>query len=227
MKLSSKLHLNKGLFKKMNYEFPNIYNINDVLWAIEGRDEFVVAKKEGYTVINYNVMMSDTFPPVVRPLPVTSVIDLDHYECQLSAIRRECRGIIFDSVTGNIIRRPFHKFFNVNEREETQDHVVDMSRPHVILEKLDGSMIAVFAHEGKLIWGTKMVAQDFHELVEQFVKESDIDYEGFCWDLINSGHTPIFEWMHPQKRIVIDYGKEPTLSLTAIRNIVTGAYVPL
>lgn len=208
----------------MNYEFPLIRNISDVLPAIEGRDEFVVAEKEGYTVINYNVMMADTFPDVVSDRETISGAKIQNFD---AAIRRECRGIIFDSETGDIVRRPFHKFFNVNEREETQDHVVDLSRPHAILEKLDGSMIAVFAHEGKLIWGTKMVAQDFHEQVEQFAKESNIDYEGFCWELINSGHTPIFEWMHPQKRIVIDYGKEPTLTLTAIRNIVTGAYVPL
>jgi hypothetical protein len=66
-----------------------------------------------------------------------------------------------------------------------------------------------------------------HELVEQFIKSSNIDYEGFCWETINSGYTPIFEWMHPQKRIVIDYGKEPNLILTAIRHIVTGQYVSL
>ena len=42
----------------MNYEFPTIRNISDVLPAIMGRDEFVVAEKEGYTVINYNVMMA-------------------------------------------------------------------------------------------------------------------------------------------------------------------------
>lgn len=48
----------------MNYEFPLIRNISDVLPAIAGRDEFVVAEKEGYTVINYNVMMGDTFPDV-------------------------------------------------------------------------------------------------------------------------------------------------------------------
>ena len=48
----------------MNYEFPIINKISDVLPAIEGRDEFVVAEKEGYTVINYNVMMADTFPDV-------------------------------------------------------------------------------------------------------------------------------------------------------------------
>jgi hypothetical protein len=39
----------------MNYKFPLINNISDVLPAIAGRDEFVVTEKEGYTVINYNV----------------------------------------------------------------------------------------------------------------------------------------------------------------------------
>jgi len=97
----------------VNYDFPIINNISDVLPAIEGRDEFTVAVKEGYTVINYNVMMSDTF------------------DCPN---RRECRGIIFDTASGDIIRRPFQKFFNVNEREETQDHVVDLSRPRAVLE---------------------------------------------------------------------------------------------
>jgi len=33
------------------YEFPEIYNIKDVLPAIKDRPEFVVAEKEGYTVV--------------------------------------------------------------------------------------------------------------------------------------------------------------------------------
>ena len=185
----------------MNYEFPIINNISDVLPAIEGRDEFVVAVKEGYTVINYNVMMADTF------------------DCN---IRRECRGIIFDT-TGEIIRRPFHKFFNVNEREETQDHVVDLSRPHAILEKLDGSMIAPFIVNGQMIWGTKMGATEVAEPVEEFVKNNP-QYDEFRY-LIGSGFTPIFEWCSRKQRIVLDY-REDQLVLTAIRDIKTGGYAP-
>lgn len=207
----------------MNYEFPHITNIADVLPAIEGRDEFVVAKKEGYTVINYNVMMADTFPDVET--------DYDEFSSSvdpnIAKIRRECRGITFDTETGDIIRRPFFKFFNINEREETQIHNLDFSKEHWVDTKLDGSMIAVFAHEGKLVWGTKMVAPDFHDMVEKFVESSDIDYAGFCWQLINDGYTPIFEWMHPQKRIVIDYGKEPALTLLAVRNMITGVFADI
>ena len=185
----------------MNYEFPTITNISDVLPAIEGRDEFVVAEKEGYTVINYNVMMADTF------------------DCP---IRRECRGIIFDSETGEILRRPFHKFFNVNEREETQDHVVDLSRPHVILEKLDGSMIAPFRVDRQTIWGTKMGATDVAKPVEEFVKNHPV-YADFALGLLTGECTPIFEWCSRKQRIVLDY-PEDRLILTGIRENVSGKY---
>jgi RNA ligase len=207
----------------MNYEFPIIRNISDVLPAIEGRDEFVVADKGSYTVINYNVMMADTFPDVSMmrsflPQP-DKILPYD------AAVRRECRGIIFDSETGDIIRRPFHKFFNVNEREETQDHVIDLLRPHAILEKLDGSMICPFIVNGELIWGTKMGATDVAKPVEEFVKNNP-DYIEFSQQWIDLGYTPIFEWCSRKQRIVLDY-KEDQLILTAMRNTVDGSYVQL
>ena len=186
----------------MNYEFPTIRNISDVLPAIEGRDEFVVAVKEGYTVINYNVMMADTF------------------DCN---IRRECRGIIFDTESGEIIRRPYHKFFNVNEREETQDNVVDLSQSHAILEKLDGSMIAPFVVNGEMIWGTKMGATEVAEPVEKFIEDHS-NYRQFAKFVISRGYTPIFEWCSRKQRIVLDY-KEDQLILTAIRDLTTGRYM--
>jgi RNA ligase len=208
----------------MNYQFPFISHISDVLPAIEGRNEFSVAVKEGYTVINYNVMMSDTFPDVLvdpswQDQDSGWTVDYDYK----AAIRRECRGIIFDSATGDIIRRPFHKFFNVNEREETQEYVVDLSRPHTILEKLDGSMISPFTVNGDMIWGTKMGATDVAKPVEEFVKNNP-QYDKFarvCME--DEVWVPIFEWCSRKQRIVLDY-KEDQLVLTAMRHLNTGAY---
>ena len=202
MKISAIIGSKRTVEVIMNYEFPTINNISDVLPAIQGRDEFVVAEKEGYTVINYNVMMADTF------------------DCN---IRRELRGIIFDTASGEIIRRPFHKFFNVNEREETQDHVVDLSQDHRILEKLDGSMIAPFVVDGEMIWGTKMGATDVAKPVEEFVAEH-LNYRQFAKFVISRGYTPIFEWCSRKQRIVLDY-KEDQLILTAMRDMTTGRYM--
>lgn len=198
----------------MNYKFPLILNISNVLPAIAGRDEFVVAERGPYTIINYNVMMADTFPPVVM-----------RHEYDYAAIRRECRGITFDSKTGDIIRRPLHKFFNVSEKDETQLRLLNFDQEHYADVKLDGSMCAVMRNPetGLLVWGTKMCSPDFHELIENFVSKSGIEYEPFCNTLINQGYTPIFEYMSRKKRIVIDY-PEDNLVLLAVRDIVTGGY---
>lgn len=118
--------------------FPVITNISDVLGVIEGHKEFYVSDKGDYKVINYQVAFADTFPAIV------SLGD---------AIRRECRGIIFDN-DGEIIRRPYHKFFNFREKEETS--TLELSRSHVVLEKLDGSMVAPFIVNGEIIFGSKM-----------------------------------------------------------------------
>lgn len=202
----------------MNYQFPVIRNISDVLPAIEGRSEFVVAVKDGYTVINYNVMFEDTFPPVNVMVPGPFLDTM--FQDGDAAIRRECRGIIFDNETGDILRRPYHKFFNVNERPETEN--IPLYDDHIILDKLDGSMIAPFFNRGVLVFGTKMGATDVAKPVEEFVNNNP-QYIDFSRDLIENGFTPIFEWCSRKQRIVLDY-PEDRLILTALRHIETGIY---
>lgn len=206
----------------MNYEFPIIRHIDDILPAIEGRPEFIVAEKDGYTVINYNVVAEDTFPPVNV---AGGSAKMRAERSLVNALRRECRGIIFDSETGRIIRRPYHKFFNVDEREETQAHRVNLGEKHVILEKLDGSMIVPFIARGELLWGTKMGETEVAKSVEEFVKNNP-QYIELASMFIHSGWSPIFEWCSRKQRIVLDY-KEDRLILTAVRNMLSGYYMSL
>ena len=192
----------------MNYIFPRIETIDDVLPAISGRDEFVVANKGPYTVINYNVAFNDTFPLV---------------EEINDAIRRECRGIIFGE-NGEIIARRLHKFFNLNERPETTHTAIDFDAPHIILDKLDGSMITPFkVSDGGIRWGTKMGETDISKPVQVFVGRNDA-YTKFAAHLINEGYTPIFEWCSRKQRIVIDHPVD-RLTCIAIRNMITGEYM--
>ena len=207
----------------MKFEFPIINHINDVLPAIEGRSEFIVAERDGYKVVNYVVSMTDTFPNIMLCENKHSgklgpaFYPEDHH----AIIRRECRGIIFDT-DGNILARRLHKFFNINEREETQIDNVDFSRPHVILEKLDGSMITPIKIGDNIRWGTKMGLTDVAKPVEEFVKKTP-KYEDFVRHIISLDKTAIFEWCSRSQRIVIDYPVD-RLVLTAIRNNVTGEY---
>lgn len=191
----------------MHYTFPEIRTIEDVLPHIEGRPEFIVAEREFGTVINYVVAMADTFD-------MTGPEDLG------GAIRRECRGIIFDT-EGRIMSRPFHKFFNVNEREETQTHLIDMSQPHVIMEKMDGSMIRPVRLNGMVRLATKMGITDI-----AIESEKLLTSEQYEWleDAMSDNLTPIFEYVAPTNKIVIEYS-EPKLVLLAIRGNFSGKYV--
>ena len=85
----------------LHYPFPTIMTIEDVLPHIDNYFR-VVKKNDGYTYINYSMMTPAVFPPV----------EGTDEERLKASIRRECRGITFDTKTGQIVSRPFHKFFN-------------------------------------------------------------------------------------------------------------------
>jgi RNA ligase len=194
----------------MHYQFPIIRHIDDVLPHIEGCNEFVVAEREGYTVINYVVAMPYTFDMV-------SSDDLT------GAIQRECRGLIFDR-DGNIMSRPFHKFFNINEREETQTHVVDMTQPHVIMEKMDGSMIRPILVDGYLRLATKMGVTNVAMDAEAWLAAQDPSLKEWLRRCVEDSVTPIFEWVSPFNQIVLAY-EEADLVYLGTRDNATGAYV--
>lgn len=198
----------------MNYKFPEIRTIDDVLPHVKDREEFIVAEREFGTVINYMVSMPDTFA-------MNGPDDLG------GAIRRECRGIIFGR-DGIIMSRPFHKFFNVGERDETQVSAIDITQPHVIMEKMDGSMIRPILLDGKLRLGTKMGITDV-----AFQAEEWINQEGNLFKLrrvyldfvVTIGKvTPLFEWVAPENRIILDYAEADLVYLGA-RDNVTGEYM--
>ena len=206
----------------MNYEFPVIRTIDDVLPHIAGRDEFIVAEREFGTVINYAVSMEDTFPPV----NVAGGSAKMRAERSLAyRMRRECRGLVFYP-DGRLMSRPFHKFFNVNERDETQANKIDLSKPHVIMEKMDGSMIRPLYVNGAIRLATKMGVTEVAEAAERYLNTREDRGEIWNWLLrcVKFGFTPIFEFVAPDNQIVISYD-EPDLVLLAIRDNETGRYL--
>lgn len=197
----------------LNYEFPVIKNISDVLWAID--ENFRVVEKDGLTFINYNMMGNDVFPDVIP-----SNNRLGERMALRAALRRECRGIVFDTATGALVSRPYHKFFNVGEREDMLN--IDISTPHVVLEKLDGSMIRPLPTIGGLRWGTKMGITDVALLAEEFCADKP-QYATFAAECVRQGFTPIFEFGSRRSRVVVDFPEE-VMVLLDIRNNETGLY---
>jgi len=208
----------------MKYQFPEINNIDEVLAAIEGRDEFrCYYKEDGSAVINYMVNYENTFPPIVDCDNSMSGSEWNacSHQQKIAKLLRECRGIAFD-IDGTVAARKMHKFFNVGEKEETRLENIYFSQPHVILEKLDGSMVVAQMIDGMLQWATKAGITDTSKQAEEYVKDHP-EYIRFAEFCIEAGQTPTFEWCSRQQRIVIDY-PEDQLVLLAVRLNRTGIY---
>lgn len=199
---------------KHRYNFPKIENITDVLPHID--ENFVVKEAdEGITYVNYVRMGPETFPEISHKAP-----DFMTYKAR---VRRELRGIAFDTETGQIVSRPFHKFFNVGEREGVTYEDFDLRFPHVIMEKLDGSMIRPIPTRDGIRWGTKMGITDVAMMAETFVADKP-HYLELARAAMGGMFTPIFEYCGRDNRIVIDH-PVARMPLLAIRHNTTGNYM--
>jgi hypothetical protein len=211
----------------MHYEFPHLTDIDEVRRAIANANArvqttcFVERDKsdEGYIVFDYVVSVQGLFPDLTGD----PVLDRE------LKIIRECRGLLFDAKTGQVVARGLHKFFNVNERPETMDYRLDLSKPYVIIDKLDGSMlrpVRPFDKRGPndpIHWGTMMGWTPIAALVDNFVNASELGYKALVYHCEALNMTPIFEWCSRKQPIVIDYPVDQ-LVLTAMRHNVTGEY---
>ena len=201
-------------------KFPQLTHVSKVREAIKDCKEFSETTRDGLVIFNYKFGKSDTFPD-----PADSSLDDEtrlHY-----LIRRECRGLIFDAETGQLLARPYHKFFNVNELDETSEENINLdSVGYVLLEKLDGFFVSAILVNDQLHFASKTGISNKHsKQVESFVeKESNGNYNAFCRSWISRGYTPIFEFCSSSKQIVIKY-KRTTLVLTGLRHRETGEYV--
>jgi RNA ligase len=187
----------------MKYVFPVIKNIKQAREAIKDRPEFIEANRDDYIVFNYILSHDDSFD---------------------DPMRRELRGLIFNR-SGDVLSRRFHKFFNMNEKDETQSNNIDWNQPHVVLEKLDGSMITPLVLNGDVRWATKMGITEVSLQCEEYIKDK-FNYYELARDAHKQRITPIFEFIAPDNRIVISY-EEPKLILLALRNNLSGMYYSL
>ncbi len=203
----------------MHYQFPHITRLEEVLEAIQGVEGFIVAQRPWGTVVNYIQMGAEMFPEVHTS---GGSARMREQQTRLKAIRRECRGLIFNP-DGLLVSRPFHKFFNAGERRETLLENIDLSRPHVILDKLDGSMIRAFPVGEGYRLGTKMGATGVSEQAEAFVATRP-NLDRFFRDTLAQNMTACFEWMSRQQAIVVDHPVD-RLVLIAVRHTHSGEYL--
>eukprot|EP01080_Neovahlkampfia_damariscottae_P007264 gene7264-11582_t len=201
--------------------FPHDITLDETMDAIKGSSDFrVFSYKEGFTFIKYQTSDNSTFPDISSAQ--------DEEEKRKFQIRRECRGIGFDNFTKKCVCRRFHKFFNINEKEETNLENIDFSKKFYAVEKIDGCLISPILMKNDEIRYTSM--SGFTELsykMEKFIdyskKKNKTQYNEFSEKCLKNGKTPLFEWTDPEEPIIIKHQK-PNLILLNIRDIKTGEY---
>lgn len=126
---------------------------------------------------------------------------------------RNSRGLILDAVTGAVVARPWNKFWTYGE---------DMPAPDATLvdatAKLDGSLAILFERDGDYFltgrqhflsphirWATPFFRQRVRRLPDEW-----------------RDYTLIFEAIHPDNRIVVNYHGMQDLVLLGARHKLTG-----
>ena len=137
---------------------------------------------------------------------------------------RVSRGLILNRHTGEVVARPFDKFWNWHETCPIPKPNRRKRNILNVYEKMDGSMGVLYRYNGEYGIATRgSLTSDQAFWATEFFREQ---YGKWVVEPIPDEYTLIFEIIYPENRIVVDYGEKKSLTLLAIRNRHTGAYLP-
>ena len=140
------------------------------------------------------------------------------YEQFWNETTKMCRGLILDT-KGNIIARPFSKFFNLEEHSSTTKLM--KKKIKAIYDKLDGSLgISYFDGNEVYIATRGSFASDQANMANAILEEKYIP-DGISYKL-NKNVTYLFEIIYPENQIVVNYDGMEDLVLIAMIDIETG-----
>jgi RNA ligase len=148
------------------------------------------------------------------PLTIWNYTEKVQYNGLWDEITLSCRGLVTDNI-GNIVARPFKKFFNLEEGKHTP------TQDFEVFEKMDGSMGIIFKYSGETIFATR---GSFISEQSKWMSEFATTYN--YQDIIVDGFTYLFEIIYENNRIVVDYGNQERLVLLGIINTETGEELP-
>lgn len=135
----------------------------------------------------------------------------------LDSIMEQCRGLVFVSTTGEIVGRPFNKFYNYGE---PQAPLFGMDDKVVVTDKNDGSMVVLSFYKGKPIASTRGSFTSEQAIAAQ-KRFDEMDLFAFKK---RPNLTFIFEWVGPSNRIVLTYPEDELVLIGAV-NKETGSVI--
>lgn len=136
----------------------------------------------------------------------------------------DARGLVLDTTTGQVVARPYPKFFNYGENEsavwpaDTTGMVVE--------EKLDGSLAIVSTYKDELIVSssgslTSAHADTFKHYLQTQLTDEQLGY----LKQLGETYTLLFEYVGPANKVVIQYDKENMILHGAIETSQTSSSI--
>lgn len=153
------------------------------------------------------------------PLSIYNYSKTAAYEKIWNEITLTCRGLILNNETGEIVARPFRKFFNLGELNTPLPN-----EPFDVLEKMDGSLGILYWYNDVAYISTR---GSFNS--EQAIVATDILNTKYKHVLseVNRDYTYLFEILYPENRIVVDYGGQRDIILIGVIDKKTGKDIPI
>lgn len=149
------------------------------------------------------------------PLRLYNYTEIAQYQKAWNDVTRVCRGLIVHRETGEVVARPFPKFFNHGEGDH---HPFNDDEPVTVTDKLDGSLGIIYpTGDGGLAVATRGSFTSEQAIHATHILQTK--YED--WHPAE-GSTVLVEIVYPQNRIVVDYGDIDDLLLLGAVHIETG-----
>ena len=161
---------------------------------------------------NDGLLYKQTHPTF--PLTIWNYTPDVQYGGKWDDITLQCRGLVTDN-EGNVVARPFKKFFNIEENKHTPTSEFE------VFDKMDGSLGIMFKYNGEMVCATR---GSFTSDQSKWMTEFALKYN--YQNIIVDGFTYLFEIIYPENRIVVNYENQERLVLLGIINTESGEELP-
>lgn len=153
-------------------------------------------------------------PHPFLPLDIYNYTEQAQFSKKWNKATTASRGLIVNRETGDIVARPFPKFFNYEERP----NAIGLDEPVKVTDKMDGSLGILYPlSDGG--WAVATRGSFISDQAKHATFILNTKYEDYKPP---EGFTLLVEIIYPENRIVLDYGDTDDLFLLGGVHIDTG-----
>lgn len=150
-----------------------------------------------------NGYIREQIHPEFSQVRILNYTEKAQFDNMWNEVTLQCRGLIYEFLTMEILAKPFRKFFNYGQNGCPE---IDMTARAVVTDKMDGSLGILYQIPG----GNYAIATRGSFASDQAIHATKILNEKYAgWLKSNKNafknFTPLFEIIYPENRIVCDY----------------------